>query len=412
MNKYIFIILSVFVLSFIACDRYVESSDPIRSLPDDISVPYNMSLFVNNLSVSLNWEISDASDIVQYRVYVSEFDTLDYKLVDSTTSMSIVLDNLTINRLYYFKVSALSSSGLEGYLSEELFAQIGVLSMVIENNREFTNRTAVQVQFTISNSASNVQISEDSTFVDVVYEPFSGQRSFTLSDGDGVKTIYARLLFNNGATNSVLLQDSILLDTKARIDSVFFLSPGSLFRPADTIVFGMFASELSGTARVSFTGSGTIDLVDDGSAFDPVADDGNYYGWYRVPNNSNVHNATVTGNFSDEAGNNALALTSFDRININTNPEAVELLVLYPIEGDSARLSWTRSEEPDFESYRLYTADNDNVLSTDELVTYESSTSTREFVIMPTSGTTYYKIFVFDAHGDFTASNFVQIVSP
>jgi len=216
--------------------------------------------------------------------------------------------------------------------------------------------------------------------------------------------VYARLLFNNGASNSELLQDTIILDTEARIDSVFFQSPTTLFRPADTIVFGIFATELNGTARVSFTGSGNIDLVDDGSGFDTVADDGNYYGWYVVPNNTNVHNTTVTGNFSDEAGNSATALTSFERININTTPEQIELLVSYT-SGDSAYFSWTRSDEPDFESYRLMTSDND-------LITYEANVNTREFVVLPPLGTTYYRIYVYDDHGDFSATEFIRIDNP
>ena len=404
MKKFIYILLSVTLLSSIACERYIESRDPVRSLPDDIPIPINVEMFVNNLSVALNWEISDSASIAQYRIYVSVNDTSNYLLEDSTKTMSVDLNNLITNRLYYFKVAAVTFSGLEGLLSEELFAQVGILSMVISNNNEYTNRTSVQVQFTVSNSASNVQISEDSTFADAIYEQFSGQRNFTLSDGDGTKTVYARLLFNNGASNSELLQDTIVLDTKARIDSVFFQSPTTLFRPADTIIFGMYATELNGTARVSFTGSGNIDLVDDGSGFDTVANDGNYYGWYVVPNNTNVHNATVTGNFSDEAGNSATAVTSFDRIYINTTPEQIELLVSYT-SGDSAYFSWTRSDEPDFESYRLMTSDND-------LITYEANVNTREFVVLPPLGTTYYRIYVYDDHGDFSATEFIRIDNP
>ncbi len=411
MNKFITVILSVLILSFVACDRYIESRDPVRSLSENVAVPQNVQLFVNDRSVSLTWEISDTAAISLYRIYVSEIDTLNYKLEDTTSSFSITLDQLSSNRLYFFKVAAVSTSGLEGYLSDELFAQIGVLSMVLSNDREYTNRQDIQVQFAVSNSVSNVQLSEDSTFANAVYEQFGGQIGFRLSDGDGVKRVYARLLFSNGSTNSVPLQDSILLDTEARIDSVFFLSPNSLFRPGDTIVFGLFASETKGTARVSFNGSGTINLSDDGTDFDPVADDGNYYGWYVVPTNTNVFNVTVTGTFSDQAGNNAPNLASFDLLNINTTPEQIELLVTYT-PGDSAYFSWTRSSEPDFESYRMFTDVTSNVLFNDELVTYESNINTREFTFMPASGTTYYRIFVFDVHGNYSVSDAVQIVSP
>ncbi len=190
MKIYIYLIITLSLFCFASCERHIESRDPVRSLPSDVAVPNNVNLFINDMSVSISWEISDASSITQYRIYVSENENDNYQLHDSTTELSIDLDNLITNRLYYFKVAAVSSSGLEGHLSDAQFAQIGVLSMVIANNNEYTNRTSVQLSFTISNSASNVQISEDSTFADAIYEPFSGQRNFTLSDGDGIKTVY------------------------------------------------------------------------------------------------------------------------------------------------------------------------------------------------------------------------------
>ena len=411
MKKNILIYICLALLTIVSCDRYIESNDPVRSLPNDVPVPTNVNLFIDNLSVTLTWDISNASSISRYRVYVSENDTLHYVIKDSSTTQSITLTQLTTNRLYYFKVAAVELSGLEGHKSDELFAQIGILSLVINNNSKYTNRRSVQAQFTVSNSATNFLISEDSTFADVVYLPFSAQSSFTLSDGDGTKKVYAKILFASGASTQELLQDSILLDTKARIDSVFFLTPNNLFSPGDTIVFGMITNELNGTASISFTGSGSVQLVDDGTGFDTVADDGIYYGWYVVPNNTNVHNATVNGNFSDEAGNNAPVLASYNQININTVPDPIELLVSYN-PGDSAYFTWTRSEEPDFESYRLYTDNNSNVLISDELVTYESNAGSREFTIMPPVGTSYYRIFVFDVHGVYSVSNEIQIVRP
>ena len=48
MKKIAFIILSMTILSSIACDRYIESRDPVRTLPDDIPTPTNLNMFVNN----------------------------------------------------------------------------------------------------------------------------------------------------------------------------------------------------------------------------------------------------------------------------------------------------------------------------------------------------------------------------
>ena len=411
MKRNILLSLLILLLAFVACERYIESRDPISSLPDNVPVPQDVTVLINDQSIQLSWDISDASGISRYRIYASEEESSGFSLVDSTTGTAINISNLTLNQVYYFEIAAVNNEGLEGNRSSQVTAQIGIFNMSIESNRDVTNQQSVQVRFTVSNTPSYLIISEDSTFADAVFEQFTAQKSFTLSDGDGLKNLYARVQFANGAESGDLLHDDIILDTRALIDSVFFNPSGITFQPGDTIIFGLDAKESNGTARVSFSGSGTINLVDDGTEKDPIADDGIYYGWYLVPVNTNIYNGEVSGSFTDEAGNSASGATSFELLNINTTPEPVELIVTFE-SGNPAIFNWTQSNESDFESYRLYRDTEASVLPIDTLIHYETGIGVRTFEYTPPTGITYYRLVVFDVHGDYSLSNVVRVDNP
>lgn len=409
MKKHILLISLILIFFVAACDRYIDSRDPLRTLPGDIPIPQSIDLFINNQSIELSWNIN-GSGINRYRIYASQDDTSHFKVIDSTTTTDIVISNLTANRVYFFEIASVSTDGLEGIHSDRVSAQVGVMNMRISDNDEYTNSRSVQIRFTISNTASFVMISEDSTFANVLYEPFSLQRSFELSDGDGVKQVFARIQFSSGAESGELIRDSIILDTEARIDSVYFNLPNFEYAPADTIRFTLDAGEPDGTASVSFPGSGRIDMVDDGTGMDPVASDGIYNGWYVVPFGMNVLDGTVTGEFTDRAGNIAPSITSYDLINVNTMPESVELVIQF-VPGGTATLNWTGSTEPDFESYRIYRGSTSTVTVNDALIHYETGIGTRTFEYSPPPGTTYYRVMVFDAHGAYSLSNVVSITN-
>ncbi len=111
------------------------------------------------------------------RFFNVSYNTLRYNSygINCNAADSCIIDHNVVEK---------GGSGLEGYLSDELFAQVGVLSMMIENNREYTNREAVQLQFTVSNSASNVLVSEDSTFSETSFRRlilFKGSFSASIS---------------------------------------------------------------------------------------------------------------------------------------------------------------------------------------------------------------------------------------
>jgi len=404
--------ISIILLAMIVsgCSRYVDSRNPVRSLPETDPVPINLVARVDNGSVTLNWEVDDSAGIAWFRVYVADSTEASYTLQDSTTGYSMTLDGLMINQRYFFKVAAVMNSGLEGELSEAVSAGVMYLSIVIQNDWEYTGARDVQVQInTAGEATSHVMLSEDSTFTGAVFSAYVGmQMSFRLSAGDGVKTVYARLQFVDGSQTGELLSDDIILDTRAKIDSVFFAPLGDTFSLGDTITFGLVAGEIDGEASVSFAGVSNVPLFDDGTEGDLVAGDGIYSGYWVVPGNFTVNNGSVTGAFTDAAGNRAVQVTAQELLNVNNPPEPVELVaVLLP---DTVSFTWTQDTEDDFASYRLYKGSTGSVSTADSLIAVETGRSAVTFRYALADATGYYfRIFVFDGHGLSTGSNMVGI---
>ncbi len=408
--KYIGIIFLICVVAVIGCSRYIDSRDPVRSIPDTGQVPTNLTVDLIDGGVQLTWDIDDPAAVTKYRVYAARITgtaPLDYVLRDSSTTTTATVTGLTVNQDYSFRVAAVLTSGLEWTPSDPVAATINYLSISIKDGAEYANSRTVIVNINAPLTTSHIEMSEDSTFAGSIFKPFSGTATqFELSEGDGVKWVYARLQFQDGTATGGFLSDSIILDTRAAIDSVFFLPPADdYFTGGETIRFGIDGGEIGGSASVSFTGSGTITLWDDGTGDDPVADDGIYWGHWTVPNTFTLNNGQVTGTFTDAAGNRAPQITGRKALNIFTAPLAVTASAT-AISTYEIALTWTQAVGTNFAAYRIYRDLSPTVTTSSELLTTITSSGTTEYTDTDLdAGTTYhYCIYVYDNVGLSTPS--------
>ena len=143
----------------------------------------------------------------------------------------------------------------------------------INDGDAYTNSASVTLTLTAT-GASKMIISEDSTFSDVSYEAYAGSKSFTLSTGDGIKTVYVK--FKDAAGNeSSVISDTIKLDTTAPAVTITTEStdPTDAVPITITITFsesviGFDLSDLSisGGSADNFSGSGdsySVDITSD-----------------------------------------------------------------------------------------------------------------------------------------------------
>lgn len=402
-------LIILFAVAFVAvgCDRNIDKN-PVRSLPELLPTPMNIRVSVNTASIDLDWTVSDSSDIDKYRVYVADTLPVDFRRYDSSTVSEITLSGLLINRLYYLQVVSVDASGFEGERSSPVSAIIGYSAIVINNGATYTNDRDVTIVINSSAPTSQVILSEDSTFADAGYTPYAAERAFTLSFGDGLKVVYSRFVFSDGSVSGNVLEDAITLDTRAEIDSVFIRPSNTTFSSGQTITFGLDAGDLAGRASVSFTGVASLELFDNGTSGDNVANDGIYYGQYEVPVNSELYRGVVTGSFADGAGNEALPTPANELLNINTPPDPVVLGAT--INAGQVEFTWTLSQELDFQSYRLYSSATPTVTTSSNLVTIVTDRLVSMYVGAAPATTTYYKLYVFDLHGASAGSDSVRVL--
>ena len=87
--------------------------------------------------------------------------------------------------------------------------------MIINAGLPKTKEKQIVIQLAAVNAVS-MMFSEDQLFrdkTDLDFEPFSTAKLFTLSDGDGLKTVYGKIRFANTGISDVIVQSSIILDS-------------------------------------------------------------------------------------------------------------------------------------------------------------------------------------------------------
>ena len=326
-------------------------------------IPINLNVEVSPGEVLLTWTVSDATGVTDYRVYRAT-STSAFQLWSSPVTTSFRDTQAFSGSTFRYQVAA-RRGGLEGERSAIVSATPGLFSLVLEGGAAVTGGNAVEVgsrkiRLGLVAPAGTVayRVSEDSTLAGSPRQGFDGiapTAIFTLSPGDGRKTVYVKYEDAGGA-ESVLISSSILLDTKAIIVSVTESSGGAVLLVNDTL---HLTARVDTTGGVAMADIGTqfvgLRLFDDGTNGDPVAFDGSYERNFVIPAGAEVVNALVVASFTDEVGNRADNAGAATRVTIAEPPRVVTFDVGGSVvRGAGIRLEWTRNSDADFSKYRIY----------------------------------------------------------
>jgi fibronectin type 3 domain-containing protein len=404
--KIIIQLILIVLLLAAGCNRYIDSDNFTALPPTQPPVPTALGLIHLADGLALSWKISDTDAIDYYKIYIAESINGVYRLTDSTAGFIDTVSALTIGQVEYFKVSAVDHHGLEGLMSSAVSSAVGALSMMINNDAKYIRSLTATVSFVVPVAASLVQMWEDSSFSGARWENFSYSMSRTLPTGDGVKKIYARFQFSDGSESVGSISDSIILDTKAIIDTIYFTAGSANLTAGDIVTFYVSTGETGGQAEVSFSGVSDLTLYDDGSNGDLTTEDGLYTRRYIIPVDLEVADAVVTGQFTDAAGNNAEERAAPTLLNIANPPAAISLMA-FAESSSSIRLTWSRSAESDFSSYHIYRHSNNTVSNSSYLVTIITSSATTTYTDDDLDADTpyFYRIYIYDNTGLSSGSN-------
>ena len=410
----LFTLVVAMVIALSGCEQKPTPIEPPGSgtLPD---APTALTIAVGDGVVYLSWTYGNARKIAYFKIYRSEAASTNFALLDTTLATRYD-DSAAQNGLtYYYQVSAVDRQGFESQRTNVLAANPSVYALLIGNGADFTNNKSVNIRINAPKSTSLMQISNDSTFSGAIWKPFSANLAWTLSLGDGLKTVYAKFRDAVGVESFPPAKDTITLDTQAAIAAVTEDTNGQPKEVGENIHFTLDAGEAGGMATVNITnGPQNIALFDDGQNGDPVADDGIYELDYTIPDGVDVFQTSVRGTFVDRVANVAIDKFAATQLTILKAPNAVTLFQPVPAgDGKTAlKITWTESPDAhDFANYALYRSLSPNVTQATgtlvDVITRRNSINYTDNVLTP--GTKYYyRIYVADATGLITGSNEVS----
>ena len=374
--------------------------------------PLDLKVTIGDGAIVLRWNHPKADEIDRYFIYRKIAADSGFVKIDSTITLSYTDSDVINGVSYQYGVSAMQGQ-FEGARTVSAVGIPTVFGLIINSGAEFTKSRSVVLALIAPLGTTFMKISNDSTFANAQWEPYLISKPWTLSEEDGVKTVYVHYRDAGENETNRPASDDITLDRKAVIGEVTQNTAGQIKSAGQFIHFTLTSGEIKGVAAVDIgTVRTNIILFDDGTNGDNTRDNGVYERDFQIPTGLEVTDATVTGHFTDQLGNLAEAVEAMGRVTIQNPPMAVTLLPLESVNGSrtSLRVSWTTSPDQDFASYKLYRSLTANVTTSSMLVTSIESKSTISFVDpgLQENVTYFYRLYVFDSSGLSTASNEVS----
>ena len=396
------------------CDRYIESEDLEFDLPEAPPVPLMVQAAHVSEDIRVSWEVADTLVDMTFNVYYTDSIGKTPTLWVNTAEYTSTVTGLVSGRTYYFMVATVLADGLEGGMSDPVSTSPGVLSMVINDGDAYTGSRNVLIDFIVPVPALLMQVAEDPLFTDAVWENYAAIKAFELSAGDGIKHLYARFRFGDGSESDQngAVTDSIILDTEALIDSVYFVPDDVTFAAGDEIDFYLLTSEGEGEAGISFPGLNNLSLEYNAAMSDSGAGQYLYHRNYEIPADLELVDGVVSGRFSDAAGNNAATVNAPTPLNISNPPTPVTMSAVS--ESSSAvRLNWSQAIDGDFAAYQIYRGLDVSVSNDEEPVAVIGSRTTRTYKDENLDESTeyFYRIYVYDNTGLSAGSDVVSAVT-
>ncbi len=115
-------------------------------------------------------------------------------------------------------------------------------SLTINNGATHTNKRQVILQIGATDGTKEMQVSNDDTVKEDAWEPLQSSKEWTLSEGDGEKTVY--LMLRDQENNTRIVQQKITLDqTPPKVDGA---TDGGSYKGAVTLTWNEGTGKLDG----------------------------------------------------------------------------------------------------------------------------------------------------------------------
>jgi len=226
-------------------------------LPTATTGPASSTSNSATLNATVNPNGSATMVYFQWGTYDNRNNSTPLQSIGSGTSnvnVSANLSGLLPNTTYYYRIVASNSAGTTygSWMSfrTALTTTPTVTYFKINNDAASTTSRTVTLNNTATGNPTQYIASESSTFSGATWQPYSTAPSFTLSPGNGTKTVYFKVR-NSAGVESPVVSDSIILnesDTTAPTN-VQVTAPTSGQTVSGTFTFKATAQDNSGTVQ-------------------------------------------------------------------------------------------------------------------------------------------------------------------
>jgi fibronectin type 3 domain-containing protein len=403
-----YLILSLAAITLLTAGCSKDDNNPIAPVPV-IPVPTNLGAVIGQDRITLSWSADTTFAYNGFAVHRSEDNGGKWTKVGTSPTSPYADSTVRTGVVYLYAVSGINSAGVEGKRSSSLAVMASFFSVLINNGAIYTNQRNVTLRFSAPQGTQLVRFSEDPALTGEPWFDYQTTFAMALSNGDGSKSVYAEFTDQEGFTTESVA-DTIILDTESLIQSTSF-SPGPPVQLGATLHFVVTPvnNELDGSAEISIETFPTkITALDDGTAGDPIKNDGVYETDFTMPQSFRGVDLIVSAIFTDAAGNRSDVAEFSDRLSFTDPPAAVTLFPPEDSTTTSVSLRWSESNDPNFDRYEIYRDQSPSVDKTvsPRVATIPLSTTT----IFTDNGlqeaeTYYYLVYVVNDLEECTGSN-------
>ncbi|MBU1246591.1 hypothetical protein KJ973_03415 [Patescibacteria group bacterium] len=221
--------ISFFIVVFLFFCLSVKADNSLTTVTVDLEnfpVPVNLSATViNSTQINLNWD--NVVNAVSYKIYRNSV------FIGSSSSNSYNDTGLSLGATYSYSISGINTFGGESDQSlpvsvtissggggggAGLFLKIfsppippgpsqgnpnGGFRVLINQGKKITFNRMVDLNLFAGSNTERMAISEDSSFKYAFQEQYQEEKTWTLSDGEGEKTIYVKFYTREGKSSDI-----------------------------------------------------------------------------------------------------------------------------------------------------------------------------------------------------------------
>ncbi|MBU2565089.1 MAG: PKD domain-containing protein, partial [Candidatus Thermoplasmatota archaeon] len=327
----------------------VDPTSSVSALPE----------FETTTSFTVSWSGSDAtSGIASYDIYYKDGSagTWTNWLIATTLTSSTFTG--TDGHTYYFLSGATDNAGNaevlaggDGDTSTTIDATAPTGSISINSGDAYTTSTSVTLTLSASDTTSGVAqmcFSNDGTTY-TAWEAYATSKSWTLTTGDSIKTVYVKYK-DNASLISSAYSDTIILDTAAPTGSISINSAATYTTSISVTLSLTYNDATSGVAQVRYSNDGAWDteLWESPSAtksWTLTTGDGTKTVYYQIKDNASLLSSTYSDTIILDTTAPSIASTtpSDGAVNVSLTQN---IIIQFSEEMDTSSVQYTCSPNP------------------------------------------------------------------